>query len=60
MENQVKEKVSKPKIEVPLTSIELSQILDGEEFTWECKDVNTNETVTVLAYLDSGGIFVQE
>ena len=59
MENTLTKK-DKPKIEIPLTPIELSQILDGEEFTWECKDINNNEKVTVLAYLDKGGIFVQE
>jgi len=60
MENNTKTK-DNTKIEVPLTPIELSQILDGEKFTWNCKSTNNvTETVTVIAYLDRGGYFVQE
>jgi|10_taG_2_1085330.scaffolds.fasta_scaffold290697_2 hypothetical protein len=57
--NNLKETKS-PTIEVPLSSIEMSQIRDGVKFTWECTEKHTGEKITVIAYYDKAGDYITE
>jgi|TARA_R100001530_G_C4310907_1_gene152992 hypothetical protein len=60
MENPEENKTQKPSIILPLTAVECSQILDGQEFTWECKETTKGEKVVIKVYLDKMGTFLTE
>jgi hypothetical protein len=58
METPEENKIKKPEIKLPLTASEMSQILDGQEFTWQIKKENGDKT-TVHVFLDKYGSYLE-
>lgn len=59
MEHPEEKKSEKPEIKLPLTASEMSEILDGQEFTWQIKKENGDKT-TVHVFLDKYGSYLEE
>ena len=58
METPEENKIKKPEIKLPVTASEMSQILDGQEFTWQIKKENGDKT-TVHVFLDKYGSYLE-
>lgn len=56
MENPEEKKSEKPEIKLPLTASEMSEILDGQEFTWQIKKEN-GKKVLIHVFLDKYGSY---
>jgi hypothetical protein len=52
------EKSVKPELDLPITANEASQLLDGQEFTWQLEFENGKKT-TVHVYLDKYGSYLE-
>jgi hypothetical protein len=59
MEHPEEKKSDKPEIKLPLTAVEMSEILDGQEFTWQIKKENGNK-VLIHVFLDKYGSYMEE
>ena len=59
MENPEEKKSVNPEIKLPLTASEMSEILDGQEFTWQIKKENGDKT-TVHVFLDKYGSYLED
>tara|TARA_R100001463_G_scaffold81001_4_gene135460 strand:- start:1383 stop:1562 length:180 start_codon:yes stop_codon:yes gene_type:complete len=49
----------KPELDLPITAGEASQLLDGQEFTWQLEFENGKKT-TVHVYLDKYGSYLEK
>lgn len=49
-----------PDIELPLSYIEMENILSGKQYTWELKRNNNGKSIIIHAYLDNRGIFKEK
>ena len=49
-----------PDVDLPLTYIEMQDILLGKEFTWELRNRNDGKKTIIHAYLDNRGIFTEK
>ena len=49
-----------PDVDLPLTYIEMQDILLGKEFTWELRNRNDGKKTIIHAYLDNRGIFIEK
>ena len=59
MEHPEQKKSDKPEIKLPLTAVEMSEILDGQEFTWQIKKEN-GDKVLIRVFLDKYGSYMEE
>jgi hypothetical protein len=59
MEHPEEKKSDKPEIKLPLTAVEMSEILDGQEFTWQIKKEN-GDKVLIRVFLDKYGSYMEE
>ncbi len=60
MEHPEEKKPDKPDIELKLTPVEMTQILDGQEFIWEVKRKSDGKKVQIHVHLDKEGAFWEE
>ena len=59
MENPEEKKSVKPEIKLPLSASEMSEILDGQEFTWQIKKEN-GDKILIHVFLDKYGSYLEE
>ena len=59
MEHPEEKKSDKPEIKLPLTAVEMSEILDGQEFTWQIKKENGDKGL-IRVFLDKYGSYMEE
>ena len=49
-----------PDVDLPLTYIEMQDMLSGKKFTWELPNRNDGKKTIIHAYLDNRGIFIEK
>ena len=49
-----------PDVDLPLTYIEMQDMLSGKKFTWELPNRNNGKKTIIHAYLDNRGIFIEK
>jgi len=55
-----KPKEKHPDVELPLTYMEMEDMLSGKEFTWELQNRSDGKTTIIRVYLDNVGIFIEK
>tara|TARA_Y100000590_G_scaffold414070_1_gene510610 strand:+ start:25336 stop:25569 length:234 start_codon:yes stop_codon:yes gene_type:complete len=59
MEHPEEKKSEKPQIKLPLTATEMSELLDGQEFTWQIKKED-GDKILIHVFLDKYGSYLEE
>jgi hypothetical protein len=49
-----------PDVDLPLTYMEMQDMLSGKKFTWELRNRNDGKVTIIHAYLDNRGIFTEK
>ena len=55
-----KPKEKNPDVDLPLTYMEMQDMLAGKEFTWELQNKNDGKKTVIHVYLDNVGIFIEK